>query len=198
MNKKSSVRAVSTPSQSRVGQVAPVGVVIGPETFVCEAVAYALSTPTSPIVAMSATEATALIRKGGPHLVVVLGSGSETLPLIKAIPPGGNLHLVIATSDEVNRPRLSPTVDVMLVTTFQDLVTAVDRLLDRKTFVITERSKEILQRLAKGDSPSQAADFLGISVGTLSNQLSVIYRQMNVHNVTDAVLTALRQGLIDL
>jgi DNA-binding CsgD family transcriptional regulator len=185
-------------SEPRTGNLQPVGLVVGADSFVCEAVAHALEAPGSLFVAVSSTEADELIRKGGRHLIVLLGLGPETYPLIEMTEFSDNLHFVIATSDELSKPLVVPTLDITRVNTFEDLLTYVDQVLARKTSILTERSKEILQRLAKGDSPSEAADFLGITVGTLSNQLSVIYRQMNVTNATQAVLAALRKGLIEL
>jgi DNA-binding CsgD family transcriptional regulator len=197
-NSKVTRTGTSPQPQRGTGNMQPVGLVVGAEPFVCEAVAHALKTPTSAFVAMSSTEADALIRKGGRHLIVLLGLGPEIMPLIEATEFTENLHLVIATSDEVSKPLEIPIVDVARVNTFEDLLTYVDYVLVRKTSVLTERSKEILQQLAKGYSPAEAADVLGITVGTLSNQLTVIYRQMNVTNATQAVLAALRTGLIEL
>ena len=47
-----------------------------------------------------------------------------------------------------------------------------------------------------GFSYKQAADRLGISMGTIRSHIASIYRKLQVHNVAEAVSRAVRQRLV--
>ena len=62
---------------------------------------------------------------------------------------------------------------------------------------ITPRHAQILQYVADGLSVQEAAQRLGITPKTVNNHLGAVYRRLGVENLTQAVLQAIRTGLID-
>ncbi|HZU80566.1 MAG TPA: response regulator transcription factor [Acidimicrobiales bacterium] len=64
--------------------------------------------------------------------------------------------------------------------------------------VITKREEEVLRLMATGVSISEAAKQLYISVKTVKNHLASIYLKLDTHDRAQAVLKAVRMGLIDL
>jgi len=63
---------------------------------------------------------------------------------------------------------------------------------------ITERELEVLKLAARGLSNRDIALQLGISVRTAQTHLSNVFNKMGVGSRTEAVMSALRQGLISL
>jgi DNA-binding NarL/FixJ family response regulator len=63
---------------------------------------------------------------------------------------------------------------------------------------LSERQVEILQRIADGLTTKQVARDLGISQKTVHNHLNAIYRRLDTQNLTHAILSAVRQGIIQL
>lgn len=64
--------------------------------------------------------------------------------------------------------------------------------------VITRREEEVLQLFANGHSTVEVAKELTISQKTVKNHLTSIYQKLNVRDRTEAVLLAVRMGVIDL
>jgi len=64
--------------------------------------------------------------------------------------------------------------------------------------VISEREKEVLQLIADGLSPTELAGRLYISVKTVKNHLTSIYQKLDSRDRTQAVLRAVRMGIIRL
>ena len=64
--------------------------------------------------------------------------------------------------------------------------------------VLSERQAEILQSIADGHTTKQVARELGITQKTVHNHLNSIYRRLDAQNLTHAVLSAVRLGIINL
>lgn len=64
--------------------------------------------------------------------------------------------------------------------------------------VLTRREQEVLQMFANGRSTVEVARELSISQKTVKNHLTSIYQKLNVRDRTEAVLLAVRMGLIKL
>lgn len=62
---------------------------------------------------------------------------------------------------------------------------------------LTNREVEIIRAIAGGESSKQIARSLSISERTVRNHASNIYRKLHVYDRTQAVLYAVRRGLID-
>jgi two-component system response regulator DegU len=64
--------------------------------------------------------------------------------------------------------------------------------------VITKREEEVLQRIADGCSTSEVAQQLYISQKTVKNHLASIYQKLDARDRTQAVLQAVRMGIVHL
>jgi DNA-binding NarL/FixJ family response regulator len=63
---------------------------------------------------------------------------------------------------------------------------------------LTERELEVIRALAHGMSDRQIAGALGISEKTVRNHTSNIYRKLHIFDRTQAVIYAIREGVIDV
>ena len=63
---------------------------------------------------------------------------------------------------------------------------------------LTDREEEILKLLAAGLSNKEIAQNLSLSDGTVKNHISAILDKLHANDRTQAVLTALKRGLVDL
>jgi DNA-binding NarL/FixJ family response regulator len=63
---------------------------------------------------------------------------------------------------------------------------------------LTERELEIITSLARGRSNKQIAWDLSVSEKTVRNHISNIYKKLHVYDRTQAVLYAIREGLVDV
>jgi DNA-binding NarL/FixJ family response regulator len=63
---------------------------------------------------------------------------------------------------------------------------------------LTERELEVIRALAQGKSDRQIAQSLGISEKTVNNHTSNIYRKLHLFDRTQAVIYAVREGVIDV
>lgn len=61
---------------------------------------------------------------------------------------------------------------------------------------LSEREKEILSSLSEGNSYKIIADKLFISIDTVRSHIRKIYQKMHVHNQSEAVAKAFKDGLI--
>jgi len=66
------------------------------------------------------------------------------------------------------------------------------------TALVSKREVEVLRLMATGVSIPEAAGQLFISVKTVKNHLSSIYAKLDSHDRAQAVLKAMRMGLIQL
>ena len=62
----------------------------------------------------------------------------------------------------------------------------------------TEREREVLTLVVEGYHNHQISERLHISMGTVKNHLKSIYKKLNVHTRVEAVLVALKHGLVEL
>ncbi len=63
---------------------------------------------------------------------------------------------------------------------------------------LTERELEVIRALAQGMSDRQIARTLDISEKTVANHTSNIYRKLHIFDRTQAVIYAIREGVIDV
>src|SRR5207302_5771203 len=64
--------------------------------------------------------------------------------------------------------------------------------------VISKREEEVLQLIAEGASTTEVAAKLFISVKTVKNHLASVYQKLDSRDRTQAVLRAVRMGIIHL
>jgi NarL family two-component system response regulator LiaR len=63
---------------------------------------------------------------------------------------------------------------------------------------LTERELEVIKALSQGMSNKEIALALGISEKTVRNHTSNIYNKLHIFDRTQAVIYAIRQGIVDL
>lgn len=86
---------------------------------------------------------------------------------------------------------LSPKLAELMLTEARNLESGDERL-------ITRREEEVLQLIADGLSTPEVAAKLYISQKTVKNHLASIYEKLNAHDRTQAVLLAVRMGIVKL
>jgi two-component system response regulator DegU len=69
---------------------------------------------------------------------------------------------------------------------------------DEREPIITRREVEVLQAIADGLSPAEVAAQLYISQKTVKNHLASIYQKLDARDRTQAVVNAMRMGIIHL
>jgi len=86
---------------------------------------------------------------------------------------------------------MSPEIARKVVSMFQRV--APPRASEHR---LTEREMEVLQALADGHSYKTAARALSLSIDTIRFHVRGIYAKLHVHSKSEAVLLALRKGLV--
>ena len=64
--------------------------------------------------------------------------------------------------------------------------------------VVSKREEEVLQLIADGCSSAEVAEQLFISQKTVKNHLASIYQKLDARDRTQAVLRAVRMGIVRL
>ncbi len=105
--------------------------------------------------------------------------------------------------------QMDPTVARKVLREFQHVTTTHRPVTDSLTPVsatveeeplekLTDREEEILKLLAVGLPNKEIAQQLALSEGTVKNHISAILAKLHANDRTQAVLTALKRGLVDL
>ena len=63
---------------------------------------------------------------------------------------------------------------------------------------LSERELSILRLMAQGKTNQEIAEALFLAIGTVKNNISQILGKLHANDRTQAVLTALRRGIVDL
>ena len=87
----------------------------------------------------------------------------------------------------------SPDIAKKMITTFEGI-----RSNTELTPSLTEREIEVIKALAQGKSNKEIARDLDISEKTVRNHASNIYKKLHIFDRTQAVIYAVRHGLVDL
>ena len=155
---------------------------------------------------MDGVEATRIIRATDtPTRVIMLTMHADKEVLAKAIRAGASGYLVKdCSTDEVadavrmaasGETSLSPQLAATMLDEVRRLEVPNPAEEDR---VITKREEEVLQRIADGCSTPEVAEQLYISQKTVKNHLASIYQKLDARDRTQAVLQAVRMGIIHL
>jgi len=123
------------------------------------------------------------------HLFSALRAGANGY-LVKDQPRDSQIEML---RDIVNgQPPISPGVARRILRYFSDQ--KVEKRPDAQH--LTGREQEVLRLIAKGYSRPEVADLMGLTVNTVSSYTKVIYQKLNVSRRAEAVIEALRLGLI--
>lgn len=153
---------------------------------------------------LGGVEATRQIKARQPEVrIVMLTMHADQDVLADAIRAGANGYLVkdcstdeiasaietVAAGETALSPRLAAS---MLVEVRRQENAAVPER------IITKREEEVLQLIADGCSTPEVAENLYISQKTVKNHLASIYQKLDARDRTQAVLRAVRMGIVTL
>ena len=154
---------------------------------------------------LDGVEATKLVKERVPSTaVVILTMHADQDVIVRAVRAGAAGYLVkdCTTEEVVNTVRLaagggtalSPEVaSAMLV---QAQTPDSDAGADPAEGIISKREEEVLQLIAEGASTTEVAERLYISVKTVKNHLASVYQKLDSRDRTQAVVRAVRMGII--
>jgi DNA-binding NarL/FixJ family response regulator len=153
---------------------------------------------------LDGVEATRLIHQRLPEArVVMLTMHGESEVMARAIQAGAVGYLLkdCSTEEVASAVRLAASGDGALS---QELATSMLAEVKRAATpqaggaAISPREEEVLQLVADGLSLPEVAAHLYISVKTVKNHLASIYQKLDARDRTQAVLRAVRMGIIHL
>jgi len=156
---------------------------------------------------LDGVEATRQVRDRVPGTqVVILTMHADREVLVDAIRAGAAGYLVkdCSTEEVVDTVRkaasgetaLSPELAASMLGEVRDLVQREQA--SGAEVVISKREEEVLQLVADGLSTTEVAAKLYISVKTVKNHLASIYQKLDTRDRTQAVLQAVRMGIVRL
>ena len=111
--------------------------------------------------------------------------------LVKNTPPSRLLEAVREVH-EGGSP-MSSMIARQVITVFQQNSPSYS---PNNEFGLSDREKEVLNKLSEGDNYQQIADSLYISVDTVRHHIRNIYKKLHVHSQSEAVAKAIRKGVI--
>ncbi|MGH9243639.1 MAG: response regulator transcription factor [Acidimicrobiales bacterium] len=154
---------------------------------------------------MDGIEATRRIVAAHPETRIVMLTMHATADVVRrAIDAGATGYLVkdCSTDDIVATVRAAAEPDATLSPALaRRLLAEAHRLEPAPTGaerIISKREVEVLQGIADGLSPSEVAERLFISQKTVKNHLASIYQKLDARDRTQAVVQAVRMGIIHL
>jgi DNA-binding NarL/FixJ family response regulator len=155
---------------------------------------------------MDGVEATRVIRGTGTSTrVIMLTMHADADVLADAIRAGASGYLVkdCSTDEVAEAVRMAANGDTALSPQLAATMLDEVRRLESPTVteddrLITKREEEVLQHIADGCSTPEVAERLYISQKTVKNHLASIYQNLDARDRTQAVLQAVRMGIVHL
>lgn len=154
---------------------------------------------------MDGVEACRQVRASVPQTrVVMLTMHADQEVLANAIRAGACGYLVkdCSTEEIADAVRMAANGDTalspQLAASMLDEVRKLDKTPPREERVVTKREEEVLQFIADGCSTSEVAEQMYISQKTVKNHLASIYQKLDARDRTQAVLQAVRMGIVSL
>lgn len=154
---------------------------------------------------MDGVTATREITRDHPDVaVVMLTMHADEAIIASAIAAGAVGYLVkdCATDEIVETLRAAAdgetTVSIELAGAMLREVDQLQEPRDGADQIVSKREVEVLQLIADGCSTPEVAETLFISQKTVKNHLASIYQKLDARDRTQAVLSAVRRGIIRL
>jgi DNA-binding NarL/FixJ family response regulator len=157
---------------------------------------------------LDGVEATRLISQHTPGVaVVMLTMHADADVVAGAIRAGAVGYLVkdCTTEELVRTVRQAASGETVLsadlaASMLQEMRTpsAAPEATKRVESVLSKREEEVLQLIAEGASTTEVGQQLFISVKTVKNHLASIYEKLDARDRTQAVLQAVRMGIVRL
>lgn len=156
---------------------------------------------------LDGVEATRRIRSALPQVkVVMLTMHADQDVLASAIRAGASGYLVkdCSTEEIAEAVRMTARGDTIISPRLAASMLDEVRRIDSRPAgsdeerVVTRREEEVLQLIADGCSTPEVAERLYISQKTVKNHLASIYQKLDARDRTQAVLQAVRMGIVHL
>jgi len=136
--------------------------------------------------------------------IVILSMHSDESYVIRALKAGARAYLLkdsaegdlIAAIHAITDGKsfFSPAISRILV---EDYMRQLEQRNVEDTYeLLTAREREILQLLAEGKTNKEVAALLNLSVYTVETHRTHILQKLNLHNVPELILYAVRKGII--
>ena len=136
--------------------------------------------------------------------IVVLSMHSDESYVLRALKAGARAYLLkdSADADLINAIRavtegkafFSPAISRVLV---EDYVRQLQQKGVEDSYeLLTSREREVLQLLGEGKSNKEVAQLFNLSPYTVETHRSNLMEKLNLHNVPDLILYAVRKGVI--
>jgi RNA polymerase sigma factor (sigma-70 family) len=136
--------------------------------------------------------------------IVVLSMHSDESYVLRALKAGARAYLLkdSADADLINAIKavtegkafFSPAISRVLV---EDYVRQLQQKGVEDSYeLLTSREREVLQLLGEGKSNKEVAQLLNLSPYTVETHRSNLMEKLNLHNVPDLILYAVRKGVI--
>ena len=136
-----------------------------------------------------------IVASGAEARVIMLTMHADKEVLANAIRAGASGYLVKdCSTDEVT----SLVRQVVGADTLLSPAVAASMLDEMRRLDVTKREEEVLQLIADGCSTPEVAERLYISQKTVKNHLASIYQKLDARDRTQAVLQAVRMGIVHL
>lgn len=147
----------------------------------------------------SGIEATRLIHQKHPDIsILILTVFDDSENIFNAIKVGASGYLLkkhisarlFTAIDEVvsGGAPMSPSVARMVIASLYKT--------NKKDYNLTNKEREVLNELSKGNSYKMIASELNISIETVRSHIKKIYEKLQVHSQTEAVSKAINEGLV--
>ena len=155
---------------------------------------------------MDGVDATrAITESGSAARIIMLTMHADKEVLAEAIRAGASGYLVkdCSTEEVADAVRIAAKGDTALSPQLAATMLDEVRRLEapdpsEEDRVITKREEEVLQHIADGCSTPEVAERLYISQKTVKNHLASIYQKLDARDRTQAVLQAVRMGIVHL
>ena len=154
---------------------------------------------------LNGIEACRQIRESLPQIqVVMLSMHSDEGYVLRALKAGAKGYLLkdSAEADLANAIRavvagksfFSPAVGKVLL---EDYMRKLKRTGAEDSFeLLSPREREVLQLVAEGQSSKDIANLLGLSVYTVETHRAKVMQKLNLRNIPELILYAVRKGVI--
>ncbi len=147
-------------------------------------------------------ESVALLKKKIPEIkIIMLTVFDDDDNILKAILAGADGYLLKKTSPQkilsalqealTDGSPMTPSIAKKVIKLFRNYI-------PNKTeeFSISKRELEVLELIVNGSNNNEIASKLFISIETVRNHIRHIYEKLHVHSKSEAVVKAIREGLV--
>lgn len=154
---------------------------------------------------LNGLEAARQIRKKVPEArVLILSMHADEVHITKAVEAGAAGYVVKDSADNElvkavtataeGKSYFSPAAAAVLLDEYRR--TLAQRGVTDRYELLSDREREVLQLVAEGHSTKSIATLLGVSPATIETHRAHVFEKLDLHSVAEAVLYAVRRGLI--